>query len=257
MARDSVVVHGRGSTNIVRTHGNHRWASLSLSHDDLAVAGEAIAGRDVICPSDTQLIAPSHAMLTGTRGHSISDSQDGLNITGNSYPPAVAKALEQKIIRALVMSLAVRSATGAPMATGTACPDRQPLPGIPRIAVGRARLSRRDLWGDRRFRAHAAHMLSGSVGRRSCPLSLAAPDASGTASAAACRYFGGKRHRGRDRARIWELGRFSVEYRTLFGELPFGVAASTVRTNAHRFPPFASPSATKWRARLGIVGYYT
>src|SRR3954464_16094023 len=56
LTKAAVAVFGKGSTNIVRTEGSNRWAALSLTHADLATAGEAITGQEITCPPETYLI---------------------------------------------------------------------------------------------------------------------------------------------------------------------------------------------------------
>ena len=79
---------------------------MSLSHEDLALAGEAIMGRPLICPSDTMLLhtRPDFvARLTILHAQSIQAARQGPSLMA---VPAVAKALEHELVHAMVSCLA-------------------------------------------------------------------------------------------------------------------------------------------------------
>jgi AraC-like DNA-binding protein len=220
MTYDSIVVHGRGSTNIVRTQGNHRWASLSLSHGDLAAAGEAIASREIVCPMDTYLIAPPPATMAQLRAlhvQAIDLANTAPEVLAN---PAVAKALEQQMTRAMVASL-----------TGDTPSERRWLPGQHARIVNRfleflearpdepvylAEICTAIGASERTLRTCCQEVLGAGPLRylwmRRMHLARRAlmhADASMTTVTEIATAHG-----------FWELGRFSVEYRTLFGESP-------------------------------------
>ena len=220
MTSDSIVVHGRGSTNIVRTQGDHRWAALSLRHDDLAAAGEAIAGREVTCPSDTHLTMPTPATLAELRALHAQTIAIATTAPGTLAAPAVAKAMEQRIMRALIMSLTA----GAPS-------ERRWLPGqharivnrfleflevTPNEPVYLAEICTAIGASERTLRTCCQEVLGVGPLRylwlRRMHLARRAlmhADASMTTVTEIATAHG-----------FWELGRFSVEYRGLFDESP-------------------------------------
>jgi AraC-like DNA-binding protein len=220
MTYDGIVVHGRGSTNIVRTQGNHRWASLSLSHDDLAAAGEAIAGREVTCPSDTRLVMPPPEIFAELRALHAQTIAIATTMPGTLTAPTVAKTLEQRITHALVKALVV----GTPS-------ERRWLPGQHARIVNRfleflearpdepvylAEICTAIGASERTLRTCCQEVLGAGPLRylwmRRMHLARRAlmhADASMTTVTEIATAHG-----------FWELGRFSVEYRTLFGESP-------------------------------------
>ncbi len=220
MTNGSMVVYGRGSTNIVRNETRSRWASLSLSHIDLAAAGEAIAGREVVCPTDTYLVAPPPASLTRLRAlHALA-----INLATTApavlADPAVAKAMEQQVKRAMVASL-----------TGDVPSERRWLPGR------HARIVNRFLEFLEARPDNPAYLaeICAAIGASERTLRTCCQEVLGVGPV---RYLWLRRmHLARQALMradagpttvteiatahgFWELGRFSVGYRTLYGESP-------------------------------------
>ena len=173
------------------------------------------------CPSDTYLTMPAPAMLAKLRALHAQTVKVASTSPGTLTAPAVAKALEQKIIRALVMSLAV----GPP-------PERRWLPGQHARIVNRFL----ELLESRSDEPAYLAEICGAIGASERTLRTCCQEVLGVGPV---RYLWLRRMRLARQALLradasaanvtevatahgfWELGRFSVEYRTLFGESPF------------------------------------
>ena len=62
-----IIVNGSRSTFHRRTSAPCHWAAMSLTPDDLSTTANAIAGRDLSIPSDTMLVRPTAASMSGLR----------------------------------------------------------------------------------------------------------------------------------------------------------------------------------------------
>jgi AraC-like DNA-binding protein len=220
MANDNLVVYGRGSTNIVRTDASTRWASVSLDHAELMAAGKAITGREVVCPSDTYLVAPPPLVMTQLKAiHSLAIKL-AKTAPEALLAQAAARALEQQIKYAMVACL-----------TGDRPSERRWLPGQHARIVNRfleflevrpdepvylAEICAAIGASERTLRTCCQEVLGVGPVRylwlrrmylaRQALLHADALAATVTEIATAHGF--------------WELGRFSVEYRGLFGESP-------------------------------------
>jgi AraC-like DNA-binding protein len=203
-----------------RTEAPCRWGAMSLTPDDLAVAGRAIAGRELTAPSHAHIVRPSPSLMA--RLLSLHERAGRLARTAPEKlaHPQVSRALDQALVHAMVMCLTegepvaegagshrhsaiiakldeilaenqgepvylaeICAATGATERTLRACCHEHLGMGVIRY-----------LWLRRMHIAHRA-------------LEQATPTtATVTEIATECGF--------------WELGRFSVEYRALFGETP-------------------------------------
>ena len=196
------------------------WGALSLTHDDLAFVSKSITGTEIAPPPVTQVIRPSPALMSRllklheTAGHLAETTPDILKI------PRVAEALEHELVHVMVRCLAEtqpakRSARGlrrlaiirrfeefleanllrplylAEICVGAEASERMlRLSCYEHLGMGPVRY----LWLRRMYLARRA-------------LVLATPGEVTVTQIATEHGF-------------WELGRFSIEYRALFGELP-------------------------------------
>jgi len=223
-----VAVPGRHEVH-QRSEAGARYASMSLPTADLDLAYRALVGRELVSPRSSYLTRPDPRLMSRllklhkTAAH-IAKTNPGL-----FYFPEVVRNLEQQLIHVMVGCLAegalVQMRTGAcrhraivsrfeefleanpdrPLylteicpAVGvserilrTACEEHLGLGPIRYLSLRRMHLVRRAL-----FRAHSSTATVGEV----------ATDHG-----------------------FWELGRFSVAYRALFGESP----SETLRRPAH------------------------
>jgi AraC-like DNA-binding protein len=203
-----------------RSFTPHTWGAMSLTPTDLASAGQAIAGCELMVPSVTRIVRPSLELMTHLLTLHLGAVHLAKTAPGKLVKPEIARSLEQALIRAMVRCLtdgassepraAVRyhssimarleeffaanhdrpaylaevcTATGASERTLRTCCHEQ-------LGMGPVRY----LWLRRMHLARRALMH--------------ADPAAATVTEIATRYG------------FCELGRFSVQYRVLFGELP-------------------------------------
>jgi AraC-like DNA-binding protein len=220
LTNNNIVVYGKGTTNIVRSRAGNRWATMSLTHADLAAAGEAIVGQEITCPSETYLVGRPPELLTRLR--TLHAQAVGLALTAPETlaAPAVAKALEQQLTYAMIASLS--DATPA---------ERRWLPGQHARIVNRFH----DFLEARPDEPVYLAEICAAIGASERTLRTCCQEVLGVGPV---RYLWLRRmyltrrallHSDASAATVteiatthgfWELGRFSVEYRGLFGESP-------------------------------------
>jgi AraC-like DNA-binding protein len=235
-----IVVSAAGSTYHHLTSPGCRWADVSLSPEDLAAAGSSLGGRQ-LAPSGLPLILRPRPtpMSWLAKLHSAADSL-ARTAPDRLARPDVARALEQGLIHAIVSCLVepeidqrypanrrqrtllarfeellvercneplhlteICAAIGAPERTLRACCQQH-------LGMGPIRF----LW---LRRMHLAHQ----------ELLRADPTSTTVTSIATGQGF-------------WEFGKFSVAYRSLFGESP---SATLRRREDDRATPKISPFA--------------
>jgi AraC-like DNA-binding protein len=203
-----------------RTEAACDWGSMSLTPNDLAAASEALAGRELTVPLVTHLVRPRHELMSQllklheTASHLARTTPDVL------VRPEVARALEQALVHAMVMCLT----EGISIEMGAG--DRSHLTIIARLEEFLAANCDRSVY--------LADMCS-AIGTSERTLRVSCHEYLGMGP---IRYLQLRRlhlaRRALMRAKpgtatvtdiateygFWELGRFSVAYRELFGELP-------------------------------------
>jgi AraC-like DNA-binding protein len=214
-----VMVEGPGATHHHRSWGPCQWASMSLTPEDLARAGSVISGRELTVSSVARVVRPAPALMARLLSLHENASQLAKTAPDRLAHPEVAKSLEQALIHTMIRCL-----TGTPVHARAA--NRRHSAIIARLedllsanhdrplylaeicaATG---VSERTL----RVRCHE-HLGMGPVRYlwlRRMHLARAALIRADPATAAVT---GIATDHG-----FWELGRFSVEYRALFGEPP-------------------------------------
>lgn len=219
-----------------RTRASCHWGSLSLKPADLATMGMAVAGRELAVPAVMHLIRPAPAQMT--RLLAVHEAAGQLAKTAPDVLACseVGRALEQVLLHAMIMCLT--EGASAEMSTGarrhSTVVDRLELvfeanAGRPLYLVelcAATGVSERTLrgcchehlgMGPVRYlwlrRMHLAHRAL-----------LRADAATATVTEIATNHG------------FWELGRFSVEYRGLFGEQP----SATLRRPPDELRPFAA-----------------
>jgi AraC-like DNA-binding protein len=215
-----IIVVGSSSTHHHRSDAPCHWATLSLTRENLATSGHALAGRDLTIPSVTHRLRPSLPMMS--RLLKLHEAGGRL---AQAAPPILARpepvrALEEALVHAMIMCLI----DGTPVEIGSGA--RQHAAIIARfeelLAVNHdrplylaeicaaIRVSERTLrvccqehlgMGPVRYLwLRRMHLARGA-------LILATP-ATATVTGIAMDYG------------FWELGRFAGKYRALFGESP-------------------------------------
>src|SRR5262245_34374854 len=215
-----IVFHRPNDAFHLRTSGLFRFAVMSLTHGELAVVGKAIAGHEVKAPSDTCVIRPDPASMSRlmdlhqAAGRLAQSASDTLTI------PAIAKALEQELVHAMVTCL-----TGHPQIKERFCSRRHS-----RII---ARFE--DFLAARRYEPVYVPEVCHSISVSERTLRTCCHEHLGMGPA---RYLRLRRMQLARRALLradpqaatvteiatehgfWELGRFSVQYHEMFGETP-------------------------------------
>ena len=229
-----------GSTHYSRSEGNSHWGTLSLTHEDLAVAGRLLAGCELTAPSIMRRLRPSHRLVS--RLLNLHEAVEKIADTPTHIltQPEAVRALEQALMHAMIMCMT----DGSPVEMRSGA--RQHLAILARFEDFVTANENRPLY---LTEICAAVGVSGRMLRMCCQEHLgmgpvrylwlrrmhlarrallqATPEKA-TVAAIAMDYG------------FWELGRFAVRYRELFGERP---SASLLRPPRDRWKPKTRPLA--------------
>lgn len=213
-----IVAYREGSEHHLRTSAGYHCATMSLSPSDLAIHGRALVGRELSAPAATRVVRPSTASMARLLHLHKAASDLALNAPDILANPEVAKAIEQELVRAMVSCLTEGEAVGA--AREGRRPIMQRFEQVLEAHEGEL-IYLTDLCAemgvsDRILRLHCQEQLGMgphqylwlrrmNMARRA--LAHAGSAQSTVTTIATEHGFG-------------ELGRFSVQYRKLFGELP-------------------------------------
>lgn len=211
-----IVLHD-GASYHHRTEAPCRVAAMSMTLADFAAASKAIIGREIAPASETRVIRPAPAAIA--RLMALHDKASRLAMEGPAALtyPAFAKALEQELVHAMVACLVERT---------------------PATAVrGHARIVARfeEFLESRRYEPVYLAEICAAIGVSERTLRTCCQEHLGMGP---IHYLWLRRMHLAHRALLladaksktvteiatehgfWELGRFSVEYRSLFGEPP-------------------------------------
>lgn len=240
-SQDQIVMFGLHWPYYLRSSATSGWGTMSLMPEDLAAAGRAIIGRELTPPSFMLPIRPPIPSLSRllqlheATGHLAKTTPDIL------AKPEVARAIEEALVEAMVFCLAashseqvrnvhrhrarvmrrledaLRAKSGETLYMAELCP-----------AVGATYWALRDCCLEYLGMSAKKYlwMRRMNLARRA----LQSADAESTTVTDVATDFG-----------FWELGRFSVAYRSLFGELP---------STALRRPPDGLTSSRKATGRV-------
>ena len=219
LSAQDLVIYRQGATNHVWLEGINSVASMSPTPKDLAEAGTVIVGHELTTPRETHIVRPAPALMARLRTLHKAACQFARDAAEALAHPATAKALEHELVRAMVACLA------GPLA-------KSKMPGGGHFQViGRFE----DFLAARRYEPVYLAEICAAIGvsertLRSCcqehlgmgpirylwlrRMHLARSSLLGAGSAVKTVTEIATAHG------FWELGRFSVEYRTLFGESP-------------------------------------
>jgi AraC-like DNA-binding protein len=220
VSHDEAAVTGFGSADHYRTSAACQWGALSLTFQDLAAAGRAIIGRELTAAPVTQRIrppAPSLSRLLNLHeaaGHLAKTAPDML------AHREVARALEQALVHAMVSCIGGGETAESSSAHHRhalivrrleevleANPDRTlyvaELCAVTGASAGTLRACCQEHLGMSPMRYLWLRRMH--LARRD----LRMADPTGTTVTEIATNYG-----------FWELGRFSVAYRSLFGESP-------------------------------------
>ena len=220
MQPTNIVRHSENQVYHQRSSGSAHFGGMTLAVEDMAAIGEAMAGIDLTPPRDAMLVTPPpSAMATLQRLHAAAGhlAENAPEIIAN---PDAARGLEQELIETMISCLAdgevredsvaqrhhelimrrfrrvVEENPGEPLYIPEICKAI-------RVADRTLRLCCQQHLGMGPKRYLLLHRLH--LARRA--LRRAEPDET-TVTDTATRYG------------FWQLGRFAVEYQSLFGESP-------------------------------------
>jgi AraC-like DNA-binding protein len=219
MSAEQIAVY-RGGINHSWTEGANRLASMSLTPDDLDATAEALTGRGFPVPADNYVLRPDPKSMARLRTLHQATGQLAATAPDVLANPAVAKALEQELVRAMVDCLA-----------GPAQAETKPCSWM----HGRTMRRFEEFLAAKRYEPLYLAEICAALAVSERTLRACCHEHLGIGP---IRYLWLRRmHLARrallraDQAQLtvteiatehgfWELGRFSVEYRALFGESP-------------------------------------
>jgi AraC-like DNA-binding protein len=223
LSPDEIIAIGFGAASHHRSSSACRWGAISLTLEDLVAAGQAITGRELTAPPFTYRSRPPPALfarllnLHEAAGHLAKTAPDIL------AQPEVARAFEQQLVHAMVLCIGGREAAETGSAHHRHAVIMRRLEEVLEANADRtlyvAELCAATGASDRTLRVCCQEYLGMSpmrylwlrrmhLARRA--LRIADPGMTTVTEIATSYGF-------------WELGRFSVAYRSLFGEAPSAV----------------------------------
>jgi AraC-like DNA-binding protein len=218
-----------------------RWGSMSLALDNLAAASETLVGHPITRPLVTMVIRPSRVLMSRLLGLHETAGRLAATAPDMLANPQVARALENALTDAMIMCLAdsttvERNANNLRHSVLMARLE-EVLSAHESVPLYVAEICTAIAVSERTLRACCQKQLGMSpirylwlrrmhLARRA--LVRAAPGTSTVTRIAADHGF-------------WELGRFAVEYRTLFGDSPSETLRRSPRD--YRFAPAVSEFA--------------
>jgi AraC-like DNA-binding protein len=213
-----MIFYAKSSEYYRRSFAEARWGAMSLPVEELAVAAEAVVGRELTAPASNRLIRPSPSLMTRllrlheAAGHLAETAPDIL------AHPEVARVIKQELVRMMVTCLT------DPAAVETRGPSQQAI--IRRFQQILEARENEPLYmtevcaavgvSERTLRQRCEEHLRISPHRylwlrrmHQARRALTAADAETKTVTEIATNHG-----------FWELGRFAVAYRQLFGEAP-------------------------------------
>jgi AraC-like DNA-binding protein len=220
LAPNHLMFYSPGADHHHRTVAECRWGAMSLSPDDLAQAGRALTGHELTAPRQTRLIRPPQHLMSRLLGLHEAAGRLAATVSDILARPEVARAIEHELVRAMVACLVEDNTAG------TEAPGHQRLSVMRRFERVLEENPDRPLHlteicaaigvSDRTLRLHCLEHLGISPHRylwlrrmHQARRALAVTEAAVTNVTQIATDHG-----------FWELGRFSVAYRKLFGESP-------------------------------------
>jgi AraC-like DNA-binding protein len=241
-----IIVYRRGSAGYDRSSAACQWGAITLAHEDIAAAGEAIIGRELTAPPLTCRIRPPPPLLSRllnlhkAAGHLARTAPDLL------AKSEIVRALDHAFVDAMVACLAVGDPVDDPSAYRHHSRVMQRLEEFLQAnaegpsymaevcaAVGVSYPTLRTCCQEHLGMSPKRFLLLRRMHLARRALLKARPETTTVTEVAT--NFG-----------FWELGRFSVAYRSLFGESP--------STALRRTTDEAKPSETG-RSPRQFTGY--
>jgi AraC-like DNA-binding protein len=244
---DMIVAAAIASDHHCRARGPSRFAMMSLPPEDLAAASHALTGRELTAPVRTRHIRVSDPLMVRLRQLHDAACHLAAHAPDILAHPEVAKALEEELIHAMVGCLAEAPTDERKTASHLRMPVMQRFERAIGEAEGQplylTEVCARIGVQERTLRNHCLEYLGISPHRylwlrrmhqARHALSFADPTEKTVTTIANDHGF-------------WELGRFSVAYRKLFGETP----STTLQKTVERVPAATHPDGRA--SRLPIL----
>jgi AraC-like DNA-binding protein len=216
---DTILVNPPGKEFYRRSTGR-RSGSMSLTIADLAIASRAILGRELTVPPTTRMVRPPAQVMS--RLLHLYDAAENLATAAPDIltNPEVARAIEQELIRVMVACIAACEDVNDDSNRGNRVPVMRRFQQMLEENRGEPLYVTEICSGigvsERTLRLHCLAQLGLSPHRylwlrrmHQARQSLSLADASAETITRIATDHG-----------FWELGRFSVAYRNLFGESP-------------------------------------
>jgi AraC-like DNA-binding protein len=217
---EELIVYGAGAEGHNRIAADHHWGGMAVTQKTLAAIGEVLIGRELVAPTSTYPIRPSPALLSrllnlhGAVGHLVDTVPDIL------ATPEVTRALEHALLEAMVACIVSEN---APVARGTTHRRGTVMRRLEEFleanldtTIYMEELCKATAVSYPTLRACCQEFLGMSpqryLGLRRMQLArraLRMADPATTSVTEIATNYG-----------FWELGRFSVAYRSQFGESP-------------------------------------
>ena len=217
---DRMIVFRRGSEGHKRSSGASQWGAIALSHDDAAAAGSTINGRELLAPPSTHVVKPPPLLLSELVNLHQAAARLAQGAPDILASPEVTRAIEQALTRVLVLCLSEGQAIKVGGAHWRHAAVLRRLEDFLEENCNRplytAELCAAAAVSDRTLRDLCHEHLGMGPGRylwlrrmHMARRALRTADlACATVTEIATNYG------------FWELGRFAVTYRSLFGESP-------------------------------------
>jgi AraC-like DNA-binding protein len=221
----NIVRHSKDENTFQRSSGSFSSVSMSLPDEEIASTGGTMAGLDATPPNDAMLISPTlSAMAKLQRLHAaaVNLAEDAPEIIAH---PEAARGLEQALIEAMVECLAGGEPRENSLAQGQhaivmrrfrrVVEDNTEHPlYIPEIcnSIGVSSRTLQTCCHEHLGMGPKHYLLLRRMHLARRALRQASPDAASVTETAT-------------RYGFWQLGRFAVEYHSLFGESPSATLA--------------------------------
>jgi AraC-like DNA-binding protein len=105
VTNDRLIFYGAGATTFQRTDGPTRWSSMSLSPEDLDEAGRVLLDKAVCAPGETRTIRPRPEMLKALRALHRSTNQIARDQPEVVSHPEIERAMEADLVLAMMRCL--------------------------------------------------------------------------------------------------------------------------------------------------------
>ncbi len=225
---DMIVATSIESEHHCRVLGSSRFATMSLPPQDLLAANQALTGRELAGPAEIRHVRVSHHLIGRLRRLHDATCHLAENTPDILAHPEVARAIEEKLVRAMVGCFSEAATSEGRAGSHLRMPVMQRFERAIREAEGQplylTEICAKVGVHERTLRNYCLEYLGMSpyqylwrrrMNQARRALSLSDP-AEKTVTTIANDYG------------FWELGRFSVAYRKLFGESP----STTLRNSA-------------------------